>query len=233
MEGIGMKKYFIRLGVQFIAISCIVTAMMSCASGPVAKNKSQALYGMIYDRDNRPVHNAEIYVNGKYMVSSDIQGHFTISQIRPKLQYILLVKKQNYEEVQMEISNTDPADVLYVRMMSGDQFLMEAEQALKAKNWSDTEALLARAQQAGADGTSVQYLQAILCFYRERYGEALLLLNGLTEKIKNAPYLYLFIADIYQYRLGNPEQARVYLRQFLEIRHDIEVRNRLRALEEI
>jgi tetratricopeptide (TPR) repeat protein len=223
-------KFWLRAGLVSLA-AFGVTLMTACASGPVSKNKSQALYGMIYDRDNQPVHNAAVYVNQKYMASSDINGHFAISQIRPKVQYLISVKKPNYEEIEMEIAYTDPSYVLYVRMLSGDQFLTEAEQALKEKDWSKTEDFLTKAERAGADSISVQYLRAVHSFYRERYEEALEFLTGLTEKEKNAPYLYLFIADIYQYRLNNTGQAGVYLRRFLEICHDVDVGNRLREIE--
>jgi hypothetical protein len=188
---------------------------------------------MIYDRDNKPVHNAAVYVNGKYMVSSDINGHFIIPQMRTRQQYAIKVNKTHYEEIQIETAYMDPAYVLYIKMMSGDQFLAEAEHALKEKDWSKTETLLAKAKEAGAGGDSIQYLRAVLSFYRERYEEALEFLYGLEEKEKNAPYLYLFIADIYQYRLNNPEKAQVYLRRFLELCYNVEVKNRLGELEEI
>jgi tetratricopeptide (TPR) repeat protein len=234
MEGIGMKRNLMKFWIRLTFVSLAVVsaaALTACASGPVSKYKSQALYGMIYDRDNKPVHNAAVYVNQKYMVSSDINGHFAIPQIRPKVQYLVTVKKPNYEEVEIEIAYTDPSYVLYVRMLSGDQFLSEAEQALKEKDWSKAENFLTKAEQVGADSTSVQYLRAVHFFYRERYKEALECLGSLTEIEKNAPYLYLFIADIYQYGLNDPDQARVYLRRFLEICHDVEVSNRLREIE--
>lgn len=225
-----LVKLWIRICFTSLAVCC-AAFMTACASAPVSKHKSQALYGMIYDRENQPVHNAAVYVNRKYMASSDINGHFTIPQIQPRAQYLIAIKKPNYEEVEMEISYMDPSYVLYVRMLSGDQFLTEAEQALKEKDWSKTEDFLARAERAGADSSSVQYLRAVHSFYRERYEEALEFLTGLTEKEKNAPYLYLFIADIYQYRLNNTGQARHYLRRFLDICHDNDAADRLREIE--
>jgi hypothetical protein len=109
-----------------------MTILLSCASHPVNRNKTQALYGMIYDRENKPVYNAAIYVNKKYMASSDVQGHFAIPQIKPKLRYTILAQKKNYEDIQLDVAYDDPTYVLYIRMASGDQLLDEAEQAIRA-----------------------------------------------------------------------------------------------------
>jgi tetratricopeptide (TPR) repeat protein len=185
---------------------------------------------MIYDQENKPVHNAAIYVIKKYMVSSDIQGHFAIPQIKPKLSYTILAQKTNYEDIQMDIAYNDPSYVLYIRMASGDQLLGEAEQAIRAKNWAQAGTFLDRAQQAGADAAPAQYLRAILAFYQEQYTAALGFLAALAEQEKNAPYLYLFIADIYQYHLKENDRAEAYLKRFLELRYDPEVRKRLEDL---
>ncbi|GHT79613.1 hypothetical protein FACS1894130_08830 [Spirochaetia bacterium] len=212
-------------------ILIMVLFLFSCASGPVAKNKTQALYGMIYDRDNRPVNNVSIYINGKYLASSDIQGHFIIPEIKPKAQYAVSAKKPDYETIDMTIAYTDPSHVLYIHMLSGDQLLTEAGEAIRDKNWQDAESLLSRARNAGANQSSAQYLRGILTWKQERYDEALSILTTLTETEKNAPYLYLFIADIYQYHTGDTAQAQVNLRKFLELRYDSDVEKRLRELE--
>jgi hypothetical protein len=73
-------------------------------------------------------------------------------------------------------------------------------------------------------------LRAILAWRREQYGEALSILTSLTETEKNAPYLYLFIADIHQYHTGDTIQAQANLKKFLELRYDADVEKRLREL---
>jgi predicted Zn-dependent protease len=210
----------------------MVLFLFSCASGPVSKNKTQALYGMIYDRSNRPVSNVSIYIDGKYRASSDIQGHFTIPEIKPKAQYAVSAKKTDYETVDMTIAYTDPSHVLYINMLSGDQLLTEAGEAIRDKKWHEAASLLSRARDAGANHSSTQFLRSILAWKREQYGEALSILTALTETERNAPYLYLFIADISQYHTGDTTQAKASLKKFLELRYDSDVEKRLRALEE-
>jgi tetratricopeptide (TPR) repeat protein len=215
-----------------IIIIAVVALLCSCASGAKTKHDSQALYGMIYDRDNRPVSNAHIYVNGKYQASSDIQGHFIISPIKPRAQYAIRAAKPGWEEIETAVSFMDPSHVLYLHMFSGDQLLAEAEAAIGDKNWNNAEAFLSRASAAGAETLPAGYLRAILACGRGRYAEARAILKTLAETEKDIPYLWLFLADLCQYRLGSPEEARECLANFLALRHDADAEQRLEKLRE-
>jgi tetratricopeptide (TPR) repeat protein len=221
-----MKKNYCFLLTAAVVLVC------SCASGPKTKHKSQALYGMIYDRDNRPVPNAVIYVNGKYQASSDIQGHFMISPIKPKALYTIRAVKPEWEELETAVSFMDSSHVLYLHMFSGDQLLAEAETAIGNKNWNGAEAFLSRALAAGAETLPAGYLRAILAFGRGQYGEARSILETLAETEKNIPHVWLFLADLCQYHLDSPEEAREYLAKFLALRHDADAERRLGALGE-
>jgi tetratricopeptide (TPR) repeat protein len=219
----------------FLIIFLIITAaalLCSCASGPKTKHKSQALYGMIYDRDNRPVSGADIYVNGKYQASSDIQGHFIISPIKPRAQYAIRVVKPEWEKIETSVSFMDPSHILYLHMFSGDQLLAEAEAAIGNKNRDGAEAFLSRALAAGAETLPAEYLRAILTRGRGQYEEAYSILKTLAETETNIPYLWLLLADLCQYHLDSPEEAGEYLANFLALRHDADVEQRLEKLRE-
>lgn len=204
-----------------------VVILTSCTSFPARKYREQALYGMIYDGDNKPVHNAAVYVNGKHVVSSDIQGHFTIPAVRSKLRYTVTARKEGYEELQLEISFPDPSYILYLHMVSSAQLLTMAGEAIVKKDWQSAENFLTRAQNAGGDPGEIGFLRGVLLFNQNRYREALSVLIPITETNKNAPYLFLFIADIYQFYLDDPRSARFYLSKFLELRYDPEVAGRM------
>jgi hypothetical protein len=204
-----------------IAINLLLIIILTCcATAPVQKHREQALYGMIYDRDNKPVHNAAIYINGKHIVSSDIQGHFAIPAVKPKLRYTVTARKEGYEELQLDISFPDPAYILYLHMVSASQLLAGAEEAMLKKDWHSAESFLTRARAAGGEAGVIDFLQGVLLFSQSRYTEALSVLISLAETEQTAPYLFLFIADIYQYHLENPQSALPYLNKFLELRYD-------------
>jgi predicted Zn-dependent protease len=216
---------------RFVFLGLIVLSISGCAGAPVSKHRIQALYGMVYDRDNKPVHNAAIYVNGVYRASSDSQGHFAISQLRPKAKYHITAKREHYETLDLEIAYMESAHVLYLNMPSGDQLIAEAEQAIQNKHWQDAETLLKRAAEVeGGESPPIQFLEAVLAFHRGQYAAALTILKDIALREKEAPHLYLFMADLYQYHLGDPQGARENLNRYLELRYDRIVQSRLEEL---
>jgi lipopolysaccharide biosynthesis regulator YciM len=186
---------------------------------------------MIYDGDNRPVKEVKIYVGDKFSAISDIHGHFSLPNLKPGKEYRIKAYKENYEAVELEIDYLDPQNVLYISIYHTDQLLNQAEQALQDKDWLQTESLLSRAEYAHGDYPSIQYLRSILAFHKGEYDNALGILINLTEQEK-ASYLYLFIADLYQYYTGDKDHAVLFLNKFLESRYDPEIDKRIRKLIE-
>ncbi|MFP3042355.1 carboxypeptidase regulatory-like domain-containing protein [Treponema primitia] len=217
-----MKIYLIWLGI-------IMTVFFSCATNQTQKRTSQGLYGMIYDGDNRPVKEVKIYVDDKFAAISDIHGHFSLPSLKSGEEYRIKACKEYYEAVELALDYLDPQNVLYISIYHADQLLNQAEQALRNKEWVQTESLLSRAEDAHGDYPSIQYLRGILAFHKGEYDNALGILISLTEQEK-ASYLYLFIADLYQYYTGDKDRALLFLNKFLELRYDTEVDNRIRNL---
>jgi tetratricopeptide (TPR) repeat protein len=215
---------------RLICLGIITAAFFSCATNPALKKTSHGLYGMIYDGDNRPVKEVKIYVENKFSAVSDIHGHFSLAGLKTGKGYHIKACKENYEEVTLEIDYLDPGNVLYINMYHTDQLLARAEQVLRNKDWLQTESLLTRAEETRGDYPPIEYLRGILSYYKGEYEKALNILTKLTEKEKNAPYLYLFIADLYQYHTEDTERAVFFLNKFLELRYDEEVANRVRLL---
>jgi tetratricopeptide (TPR) repeat protein len=185
---------------------------------------------MIYDGGNRPIKEVKIYVEDKFSAVSDIHGHFSLGGLKIGKGYHIKACKENYEEVSLEIDYLDPGNVLYINMYHRDHLLTLAEQALRNRDWLQTESLLTRAEEIRGEYPSAEYLRGILAYYKGEYGDALNILTKLTENEKNAPYLYLFMADLYQYYTENTERAIFFLNKFLELRYDEEVADRVRLL---
>jgi hypothetical protein len=219
-----MSKHLICLGLM-------AALFVSCTSGPTPKKTALSLYGMIYDRDNRPVNDVRIYVDDTYRAISDIHGRFSIPKLKTGREYQVRAVKANHEELRLDVNYRDPQEVLYINMYSADQLLNGAEQALKDRDWLRAESFLARAEAARCEYTAVTYLRGVLAFYKNDYPRALEILGALAEQEKNLPYLDLFIADLHQYYSGDKEQALGYLRKFLEARENPEVQKRVRELE--
>jgi tetratricopeptide (TPR) repeat protein len=209
-----------------------VAALCSCASYPGLKQTGLGLYGMIYDGDNRPVREAKVYVGDKLSAESDIHGHFALAGLKTGKNYRIRALKDRHEEAILEIRYTDPQNVLYLSMSSRDQLLGRAEHALREGDWAQAASCLTRAGALDAEYSPTQYLWAALAFRRGEYAEALERLLRLAETEQNAPYLWLFIADLCQYRTGDTGRAELYLTKFLEARYDPALAERLRKLRE-
>ncbi|MDR0597722.1 MAG: carboxypeptidase regulatory-like domain-containing protein [Treponema sp.] len=217
---------------RILFLGFAAAALLSCASNPVIRKTSQGLYGMIYDRDNRPVKEVRLYVNGKLKALSDIHGHFALADLKTGRNYQIKALKDNYEEAALDICYTDPKSVLYLSMSHRDQLLSGAEQALKEGDWALSASFLARAEALGADYSPLRYLRAALAFRRGEHDEALAILLNLEETEGNAPYICLFIADLCQYFTGDKDRAAAFLEKFLELRYDPEIAARLQDLRD-
>ncbi len=216
------KGFFLLFCFLLLWVSLFLSSCASAKKKPVP-----VLYGMIYDRDNRPVNNADVYVNGNYEAASDIHGHFALTKIKLYESCVVEVRKHNYESVSLDLAYTDPGLVVYVNMLSSEQLISEAEAALQKREWQRTVNFLDRAETAGGDMLSIQYLRAVLCLHRGDAAGSLELLTSLTEGGADYAFLYLFMADIYQYHLDDLQQAAVYLKRFLSIQYDADVQLRL------
>jgi hypothetical protein len=205
--------------------------LFSCASGP-EKKEPLALYGMIYDRDNKPVNHVMIYLGDNLAAVSDINGHFSVPGIKNGAEYRVTAKKEGYEEESVVFFYAGTEDILYISMYHRDQLIEEAERALKEKDWYNTELYLSRAEKTGSSFTAT-YLRGILAFQKERYEEALSILTGLAEQEKRVPYLYLFIADLCQYYTADYETALDYLNRFLSLRYDPDTECRANGLRAV
>jgi tetratricopeptide (TPR) repeat protein len=188
---------------------------------------------MIYDGDNRPVREVKVYVGRKLSAESDIHGHFALAGLKTGRNYRIKALRDNYEEAMLDIRYTDPKNVLYLNMSSRDQLLGRAEQALREGDWALAASYLTRAGALDAEYSPTQYLWAALAFRRGEYNEALDMLLKLAETEKNAPYLWLFIADLCQYFTGDNDRAAVFLDKFLELRYDLDIAARLQELRSL
>lgn len=211
---------------------CVALTILFVSCATVKKEKTAPLNGMIYDKDNKPVSEAVIQINGKTFSISDVYGHFTLTGLRTFQTYQVLVTKNGFEEVSLELVYSDPTQILYIRMNSAQQMIAEAETAIQAQDWQNAEELLARAEKIDGDKTATGYLKAVIAFKKGLFTESADLLIALLSNEKQQPFICLFLADIYEYRLSDMNKASEYLLRFLESRYDPDVESRLKKIED-
>jgi tetratricopeptide (TPR) repeat protein len=209
-----------------------VAALSSCLSNAGATMVSfteAAMFGKAYDYDQKPCPGARIIVDGKEGPLTDVSGRFVLDPLK-RGKHEIVVRKEGYEELATRIEFLSTTQVLYLRVVSEPQLVHLAEQAIRERKWSDAQGYLDRARGVVADDPVEKYLSAILLMEQGEPRQAVQALERLVGSGFRDPTVYLTLADIYQYRLGDDASARRSLEQFLKMRDDPEARKRLADL---
>jgi tetratricopeptide (TPR) repeat protein len=223
-------KYSTVLGLAL----CMMVSFTSCKSlsnnNPVTFDKAPLL-GMVYDYDNAACAGVTVSINGKPVATSDIDGRFFIPDL-DRGEHIIELAKRDYESSTTVIDYESKSQVLYLKILSFDELLVQAQDALEAQKKADAESLLQRAEKVRLGDPEAQYFRALLLYREKRYDDAVEELENLIDNDNRDPYVYLFLADIYQYNLNDIKAAKVALTEFLTRIEDTDIRKRFEALSE-
>lgn len=217
------------------AAAAAAACVLFLASCTTASNRdplhfeSAPLFGMIYDLDNKPCPGISLTLDGTQKATSDIDGRFVLLALKPG-PHAITASGADYETVQLSFNFVNQTQVLYVKLISFDQLLAQAQDALGQKKWRDAEALLKRAAAIHDTNTVLVFLRAILDYQQGNAASAASRLETLISGGTTIPYVYLFLADLYQYSLDKPQSAEKVLADYLKLNDDPDMRERLDAL---
>ena len=140
------------------------------------------------------------------------------------------MSKTGYEPVELEIDFLTRSHVLYVRMVSFDFLLAEAETALSRGRFLEAERMLDRAARLDPANPRADYVRALLAYRRGNGAPAERVLVRLIESGHKLPYVNLLLADVREFLLDDREGAANSLRRYLHDREDPEAEARLKTL---
>ena len=219
-----------------VVVVAVLAGTVLLASSCVSMREQQLrefdqanLSGMIYDLDQKPCPAALVFVDGRSGPRTDLDGRFTIGALS-RGTHDLRVVKEGYEPLELAIDFLDRSQVLYLRVTSHDQLLREAEEALARQRLQEADRNLLRAEALDPDDPVGRYLRALYRVRTGDFGGAVQLLDGILAAGFDEPAVYLSLADIYEYRLGDRERAAGYLRDYLARVNSPDVRARLEGL---
>ena len=155
----------------FILLGVIL--LISCQSGKPIKMLSDEgmMYAMIYDYDNMPVSGVAVFINGRKIVDSDIQGRFILTSMK-KGEYSVRLTKRGYETLE-ENFQFDPLQVLYIKMINTAQLVDLAEIALDNADFATAEKYILRALLLEPTRPDILYLKSIVFYLQARNEEAI------------------------------------------------------------
>lgn len=211
------------------SIPALALIAVSCASMRPDKT-GLPLYGMVYDRGNLPVSNALVLVDGKAQATTDANGRFGLEGLKYGI-HDLELRKEGYETMSTRVDYVSSAQVLYVKMVSTDQLLGQAQTAITERRWAEALSLLDRAERTRHGAPATLYLKAVVLFRSGDAEGARDILEGLLKEEYREPAIYLLLADIYEHRLSDVAAAAAYLRAYLRLQYNPEVEKRLVQLE--
>jgi hypothetical protein len=220
-----MRKFFI------LAALAIPFLFVSCESKPALSTQFETadLFGMIYDYDNQACSDVIITTEDNIKAQSDVNGRITFRDF-PRGRHSFTAVKPGYELNKFEFDFNLRTQVLYIKMISLNQIMDKMEISMEKMEWSTAERLLARAKAINEKDPVLRYLNAVISYRRDRFDEALAILNALIAEGYKEEYIYLTMADIYQYGLKDMEKAKESLREFLILAGDPDVQKRLESL---
>ena len=214
----------------FSALLCSIF-FFSCMTNKI----DNVINGMIYDGDNEPVSNASIFFEEKKLAESDIYGHFRLFDVRKLIKSAdtepqLIISKKGYESSSISFDSDGNSQLLYIRLYSSEQLLAKTEESLRSKNFDSAESFLQRAEKTGCDTVSAVYLRAVKDIMQNKTEDAVSALEMLLTSGEKEPYIYLLLADCYQFYLIKPEKATEYLKMYLTTSYNPSVEERLQSL---
>ena len=205
--------------------------LAGCASEPeVVKPDTVPLMGMVYDLDGRAVVQAQVLLDAEDPVWTGIDGRFYFPEVATGAHRVS-ARSDQHEPVELTFLLSRADQVLYLSMASAGQLLRQAEEALVQADWARTRELIIRAQEVGAPRLAAGFLEATLLRRQDRPEQAAALLRQLLRGT-DAPPLQLALADIQQYDLLDLPAAAESLQNYLVVRYDADVANRLHGLQQ-
>ena len=230
-----------------LALSWALFSCSSTASAIATNDRSVPLYGMVYDDDNSPVAGADVLIDGKAKTRSDVNGRFVLTALKFG-QYAVVVKKDYFEPARLDLDYSSATQVLYVKLVSEEELLAAADKDIAAREWAKADDHVARALALKRDDPAALFLSAVIACRRGDSPDAAGAAAGagtgaavgaaaartILEKLLAADYrepaVYLFLADILQYKYADAAGAAERLKEYLELRYDPDAEARLQAL---
>lgn len=214
------------------ALAVAAALFMACVSAQTKDPHGfdrAPLFGMIYDHDSQPVPGVDLSLDGRRGPQSDLMGRFVLPDLA-RGDHRLIAARAGYEALGVDLRFINQTQVLYLQMYSQSQLVAEAEQQIKAREWAKAQQVLDRAAKIDPQDVLLRYLRAVLAFRRAEDDAAIAELRGLPDSAATEPAVYLFLADIYQYRLKDRITAEKMLTLCLERRGGPELEKRLEEL---
>ncbi len=168
----------------FFMIAIIIATLSGCATKlPIMTEFDKApLFGMIYDADGVPVHNASVLINGETGPLTDINGRFVIPNL-PRGNHILVIHKEGYSSTTTSFDFMNKSQVLYLKMNSARQHYSKAVNHFECGLFRESLIEVQSTLDLDKDFYSATYLQVLILIKLKQFDEIPLLIEFLRTNL--------------------------------------------------
>ena len=160
-----------------LAVCLILTG---CASVPESREKIN-VNGMVYDTENRPAVNYEIYIDGRGMCVSDIGGRFVIEGVK-KGSHVLTGKGEGYLDISEEVMIRDKEQILYIRVPSVESRFKKAFSFMNDGAFDMAEGCVSEVLECDRDNTDALFFMSVISYLKGESDKAGEYLNKIRKK---------------------------------------------------
>jgi tetratricopeptide (TPR) repeat protein len=214
----------------------LLAALAGCATDDASKLSatSGVLRGMVYNASRMPVLDMNVSLvqagTAAKTALTDIHGRFLIQDVSYG-PVTLQFGKEGYEPLTWSFAFETPTQVVYVQSFGLNELLDSAADSIRKGNWAPAASFLDRVQHVQPDNSVVVYLKSEMLARQGYPDQAAALLEKLSSSGDASFAVELSLADLYQYKLGQPEKAVLHLKKALTIQDDADVEKRIATLE--
>ena len=189
------------MGFRFVFAGISILSLLlqvSCSSIKGAeRNTGEALmYGMVYNMENLPVSNAEVFIDGKSTTQTDAQGRFILISER-RNDFTILLVKSGYENVTGNF-HFEPMEVIHLIMVNAGQLVTQAEFSMDEGRYPEAVALCERALALNHERIDASYLKALGLVRMREYERARIILEELKTRIGEKEYIQQILEGLRQ-----------------------------------
>jgi len=174
-----------------------------------------ALMGKITDMDNQPCSNVTVTIDNSMYSISDINGSFYFNAVTRGV-HTFKFSKPGYKEEFRDYDFLNISQVIYQKMISLEQILSAIETALDEKKFSLVQDYLIEGEKIDDKNPILNYLYGVFYFKAARYDLAIAKLEELLKAGYDEAFLYLTLADLYEYHKGDLVSAHNYILKYME-----------------
>ena len=164
-------RYFVLFAMFFMVFSCKSTKGIL----------SNSVFIMIYDYNNSPVSNVEVFLDDDRIGKSDVNGRF-VFDINDREEHKIRLEKKDHEAIS-DLFVYEDSLLLYYKMGSSNQYLNMAEDCIDKKSYEEALAKVTKSLQINPTREDSMFLEAIIYSFLGEYEKSNLVLDKLGKDV--------------------------------------------------